>query len=81
MLFGGLLFRVSYLEHLRKEHDRYLKLAEIEVGEAEALIAQIEASMERQVSKEATVRRRHLDDTAFSTSLALETSPRGICAA
>lgn len=44
--------KAAKLEHLRKEHDRYSKLAEIEAGNAEALIAQIEASMGRQAGKE-----------------------------
>ena len=44
--------KAAQLEHLRKEHDRFAQLAEIEAGKAAALLTQIEATMGRQAGRE-----------------------------
>jgi len=44
--------KATQLEHLRKEHDLYSQLAEIEAAKAQALLMQIEATVGRQAGKE-----------------------------
>lgn len=51
-LESSLKERSEKLEALRKEHDRYSELAQIEAKKAEALLSQIETTLGRNVGRE-----------------------------
>jgi hypothetical protein len=51
-LENGVKERMQKLQHLRKEHDRYSELAQIEAKKAEALLSQVEATLGKGAAKE-----------------------------